>query len=364
MQFDWYRPVIALLVLLLAGCAGSPAPGPGGDGRTEARPEVQVGAVVREPVPRTVAVVGTVLARERVNVSNEVPGTVARIHADFGDTVSANQLLVELDPRELELQVGAARAAVAQAEAERVRANAAWQRAERLYPEEVISKERLDAVQATFRVAEANREAAEKRLALAEKKLGDAAIRAPFGGAVQARLVTVGQYLPAYTPLFELVDMDSVKFRGEVPERFAPQLREGLAVSLEVESLPGEAFQGAVTRVGSALSTTTRSLPFESEIPNLNGKLKPGMFGRVRLTLDPVPILLMPRAALVDFAGVSRAFVVQDGRVESRTLEMGDLMGNRVEVVSGVSAGESVVTAGQERLEDGMAVRRAGDGNR
>ena len=135
-------------------------------------------------------------------------------------------------------------------------------------------------------------------------------------------------------------------------------------MSLEVESLPDNAFEGTVTRLGSALSATTRSLPFESEIPNPDGKLTPGMFARVRLKLDPEPILLMPREALLDFAGVSRALVVHDGRVESRALEIGGFIDGRIEVVSGVSAGEYVVTAGQERLQDGMAVRMAGDGQR
>ena len=353
-----------LISVLWLGCGGPAAPQPVSDGGAEARREVEAGEVVRELAPRTVSVVGTMLARERVIVSNEVPGTVARLHAEFGDTVEANDLLLEIDPRELELRVGAERAALAQAEAERVRARAAWKRAQQLYPEEVISKERLDSVEAAFRVAEAGCEAAAKRLALAEKKLADATIRAPFRAAIQARLVAVGQYLQAYTSLFELVDTSSVKFRGEVPERFAPQLREGLPVSLEVESLPGKAFEGTVTRLGSALSATTRSLPFESEISNPDGKLTPGMFARVRLKLDPEPILLMPREALLDFAGVSRAFVVHEGRVESRALEIGGFIDGRIEVVSGVSAGEYVVTAGQERLQDGMAVKMAGDGQR
>jgi len=218
-------------------------------------------------------------------------------------------------------------------------------------------------VKAAFSIAEASCEAATKQLALAEKKLDDATIRAPFRAAVQARLVAPGQYIAAYTPLFELVDTDSVKFRGEVPERFAPRLRKGLSVALEVESLPGETFGGTVTRVGSALSATTRSLPFESEIPNPEGNLTPGMFARARLTLDSVSILLMPRAALVDFAGVTRAFVLHDGHVESRTLEIGGFINGRIEVVSGVVEGEYVVTAGQERLVDGMAVsRRTGNG--
>ena len=184
----------AIISVLWVGCGGPSAPEPVSDGGAEVRREVEAGAVVREMAPRTVSVVGTMLARERVIVSNEVPGTVARLHAEFGDTVEANDILLEIDPRELELRMGAERAALAQAEAERVRVRAAWKRAQQLYPEEVISKERLDSVEAAFRVAEAGCEAAAKGLALAEKKLADATIRAPFRAAIQARLVALGQY--------------------------------------------------------------------------------------------------------------------------------------------------------------------------
>lgn len=357
-------PGASLLALLLLGCDGSPEAIPTDGGDPAAFHAVEVDTVAREVVPRLVTVVGTVHARERVTVTNEVPGTVARIHVDLGDVVEAGDELLDLDRRELELQVGAAGAGLAQAEAERARAYAAWQRAQRLYPREVISKERLDAVLAAFRVAEANHQAAEKRLALAEKKRDDATVRAPFRAAVQARLVAAGQYVPAYTPLFELVDSEHVKFRGEVPERFAQQLRHGGALKLRVDSLPDETFDGTVTRVGSALNTTTRSLPFESEIPNPTGKLTPGMFARAQLLLDPQPMLLMPRAALVEFAGVTRAFVVRDGHAESRPIDVGTLIDGRIEVVAGLSAGDVVVTAGHERLADGAPVHIGGTAHR
>jgi RND family efflux transporter MFP subunit len=305
---------------------------------------------------RVVEVVGSLVADERVTVTNEVPGTVAMVHADFGDVVEAGAVLLELDRRELELQLGVARAALAQAEARQTRAQGNWNRAQRLFAEEAVSGERRDGVQAELRVAVADREAASKQLALAEKHLADATVRAPFRAAVQARQVAPGQHVPVFTPLFELVALDPVKFRGEAPERFASSLRVGLPVRLELEGAEGVPVETTIARVASALTPSTRSLAFECDLANPEGRLPPGRFARARLRLDAAPTTLIPRPALVQFAGVDRAFVVRDGRAEARTITVGDQFGDRIEILAGIDAGEQVVTAGQERLADGVTV--------
>ncbi len=317
---------------------------------------VRTAPVSREPMERVVEVVGSLVADERVTVTNEVPGTVATVRAKFGDVVDAGTVLLEIDRGELSLQVGVASAGVAQAEARLTRAQGNWNRAQRLFAEEAVSGERRDSVQAELRVAVADREAAKKQLALAEKHLADATVRAPFRAAVQARLVAPGQHVPVFTPLFELVAVDPVKFRGEAAERFAASLRVGLPVRLELEGADGAPVETAITRVASALTSSTRSLAFECDLANPEGKLPPGRFARARLRLDAAPVTLVPRPALVQFAGVDRAFVVRDGRAEARTITVGDPFGDRIEILSGVADGEQVVTEGQDRLADGAPV--------
>lgn len=346
----------ALAIAAASGCGQS--------GRSESdsgavapqHPRVRTAPVVREPVERVVEVVGSLVADERVTVTNEVPGTVATLHADFGDVVAAGVALLELDPRELELQLGVARAMLAQAEARQARTQGNWSRAQRLFAEEAVSAERRDAVQAELRVAVADREAAGKQLALAEKHLADATVRAPFRAAVQTRHIAPGQHVAAFTPLFELVALDPVKFRGEVPERFASSLRVGLPVRLALEGADGTPVESAVARVAAALTPATRSLPFECDLANPEGRLPPGRFARAFLRLDAAPVTLIPRTALMQFAGVDRAFVVRDGRAEARTLTVGDQFGDRIEILAGVEAGEQVVTTGQDRLADGLSV--------
>ena len=168
-------------------------------------PQVTVQPVEQRPLERTVEVVGSIFAEERVKISNEVPGVVARVDADLGDVVEPGQVLLQLEPKELELQVGIAKAGLAQAEARLVKARASAARARTLFPEEAISRERLDAVEAELGIAEADAEAARRQVALANKRLSDATIRAPFRAAVQERLVSLGQHVPPFTPLYELV---------------------------------------------------------------------------------------------------------------------------------------------------------------
>lgn len=353
------RGVRAAVVWWIVACSGCGHSGGGeADGPAAApqHPQVRTAPVSREPTERIVEVVGSLVADERVTVTNEVPGSVATVRVDFGDVVEAGAVLLELDRRELELQLGVAQAALAQAQARQAQAQGNWTRANQLFAEEAISDERRDAVQAALRVAIADREAASKQLALAEKHLADATVRAPFRAAVQARHIAPGQYVPVFTPLFDLVALDPVKFRGEAPERFASSLRVGLPVRLALEGVEGPPVETTVARVASALTPATRSLAFECDLPNPDGRLPPGRFARARLRLDAAPLTLIPRSALVQFAGVDRAFVVRDGRAEARTITVGDQFGDRIEILAGIDAGEQVVTSGQERLADGVTV--------
>ena len=349
------RRTLALLLALL-GCSRAPAPTTSAAISQGQPPQVTVQTVEQKPLERTVEVVGSIFAEERVKISNEVPGVVARVDADLGDVVEPGQVLLQLEPKELELQVGIAKAGLAQAEARLVKARASAARARKLYPEEAISQERLDAVEAELGIAEADAEAARRQVALANKRLSDATIRAPFRAAVQERLVSLGQHVPPFTPLFELVAIGKLKFRGDVPERFAPAIHTGLPVSLVVESQQDGPVTASITRVASALDASTRSLRFESEFSDPSGSLAPGAFARARIRLTPTPAILAPRDAVIQFAGVDRAFVVDGGKARTRTLRLGEQFGDRVEVVAGLEPGEIVVTVGKDRLEDGLAV--------
>ena len=346
---------IVLASLVTPGCRNSPAISAQPDGAASL--EVEAATVRLVEVPNTLALIGSLNAQEHVVVSAETGGTVAEVGVDFGDAVDPGTLLLRLDDTEVALRAAAARAGLAQTDAMLEQARANHQRAAALLKQQVVSKESFESATRELRVAEANRDAAAKQLALAEKHVNDTIVRSPITGFVAARHVSVGQYVSAYTPVVELVVVNPLKLRVDLPERFVGAVRPGLPVSVAVEAFPGEQFAGVVTRVGSALDPATRTLPVESAIANPDVRLKPGQFAQVRLDFGTHEALVVPRPAVDTFAGSHRAFVVHpDGRVEARSVTPGADLGEEVVILTGLAQGETVAVSHLERLGDGIQV--------
>lgn len=345
--------VLAVSLFSLAGCGSTPAADHGADDIA-----VQVATARTLEVPETLHLVGSLLAWERVSVSAEVAGRVAEIRVDLGDAVRAGDLAVRLDGRELRLQADAARAALAQAEAVLARARANHARGRALHERQVLSQEVFDGLISELRVAEANRAAAATQLALAGKHVEDATIRSPLDGFVAARFVSPGQYVVPPAPVVEIVAIDPLKLRFDVPDRAAASIREGLAVRVESEGSAVPAMRATVTRIGSALDPVTRTLPVECALPNPDAQLKPGQFVRAVVELGLQPAVTLPRAAIDTFAGTHRAFVVlPDGTVEPREVALGRDLGEEVAIASGIADGEVVAVSQLERLAHGVRVQ-------
>jgi membrane fusion protein (multidrug efflux system) len=350
------RTVALLLALwgMALGCGETPATGAAD---LAAPLEVQVATVRVRAVANEIAVVGSLTAQETLTVSPEIGGIVAEVAVDFGDRIERGALLLRLEATELALRAAAARAGLAQAEAIRAQARANHDRATALHRQQVMSAGELDAATRELGVAEANCTAAAQQVAIAEKHVADAVLYAPVSGFVAARRVTAGQYVMPYAPVLDLVVVDPLKLHVDVPERFVAALRPGLALRATLDAFAGETFAGTVTRIGSAVDPSTRTLRIEGTIPNPDGRLKPGQFAHATLDLGRQEAPVVPRAAVETFAGSHRAFVVHpDGRVEARPIVPGRDLGEDVVVLDGVRAGEVVATSHLERLSDGARV--------
>ena len=340
-------------------------------------------------------VVGTLTAREDAIVSAEVAGRVAKLVHDLGDRVEVGDVLVELDQEKAQYGVEAQRAALATARAkygasdagdlppiERVPevVSAASQladakqrldRAKSLAARSILSKSDLDDAQlrydtalaaheqalASARELRADIEAKASALRLAERDLRDTVIRAPFQGFVAERLVSLGQYVQTQTPIMRLVQLHPLKVTAEVPEKFAPWMQTGRDVSLRVDAFPTENFTGRIVRIGPSVNLKSRAFAIEGEVPNPDGRLKPGTFARLQITTDHVDrAVTIPAAAVQSRYGTNRVFVVVNGLLQGREVVLGDRLGDRVEVSSGLDAGTPVVSADVEQLADGMKV--------
>lgn len=310
---------------------------------------VRVARAVERPVKRTVNFVGTLYGREEVTIASQVEGQVERIHADLGDVVTEGAVLLEIDD-------DAWRARLREAEANLAKVRADEERARQLVQENVISPQEYEARKTAAQMAEAQRD-------LLQVTLRHARVTSPLSAAVARRFVSVGEYVRAGTPLFTLVVLDPLKLRGDVPERFAPDLAPAQPVEVRVDAYPSEIFAGSLARISPASNPQNRSVTVEATVANSGGKLKPGFFANAAIvTKVDNRAVCIPQEAVMSFAGVQRVFVVTAGKAEAREVETGRrLPDGLLEVLRGVNANEIVAISGLSKLDTGVPVEIDGD---
>jgi RND family efflux transporter MFP subunit len=384
--------IIVALALGVGGCSkADTAQARSTDG---ARP-VKVEAVRQDAVPRAVDVVGTLAAVDQVTISSEADGKVRAILADLGDRVTAGQVVIQLDNEKQQYTYQQQQAALARAlaqfgapdpehlpeiektpevqkaNADLVQATQASDRATELFKRTLISQQALDDAQAALQSKRATYtsslqnaknlrasiQASEATMKLAGRQFRDTEIRAPFDGFVEKRLVNLGELVKTQAPVMTVVRLNPLKVIAEIPEKMAPWIQNGQAVGLRVDAYQDKTFTGKVSRISPAVNTATRAFPFEALVPNADTTLKPGTFARVHIESGKVDnVLTVPYTALQYRYGVNRVFVVQGAKVAMRELSVGERLGDRIEVMSGVKAGDRVVVADVDTLADGNSV--------
>jgi len=364
-------------------------------GRDTAVKPVQVEEVRQETVRRAVEVVGTLAAVDQVTVSSETEGKVSRILADLGDRVTAGQALIQLDNEKQQYNFDQQKAALARAlaqygaadpqhlpdiektpdvqkaSADLQQAKQSFERASELFKRTLVPRQTLDdaetALQSkkasydaslqTAKNLRASIQASEATMKLADRQFRDTQIRAPFDGYVEKRLVNLGELVKAQMPVIAVVRVDPLKVIAEIPEKMAPWIKDGQPVELHVDAYPQRAFEGKVSRISPAVNTATRAFPFEALVPNRDAVLKPGTFARVHIESGREDqVLTLPYTALQYRYGVNRVFVVDNDKLTVRELKVGDRLGERIEILAGVKAGDRVAVTDVEKLIDGAKV--------
>ncbi len=328
---------VAALAAVVSGC--SKAQTAQASNREGTAKPVSADVVKKDSVRRTVDVVGTLAAVDQVVVSSEADGTVRGILADLGDRVKAGQILIQLDNEKPQYSFDQQQAALARAlaqygapdpqhlpdieqtpdvqkaNAELAQATRAFERANELFKRTLVPQQALDDAKSALEASRANYtsslqnarnlrasiQASEAAMKLAGRHLRDTAIRAPFDGYVERRLVNLGELVKAQMPVISIVRLDPLKVVAEIPERMAPWITDGRAVELRVDAYRDRTFAGKVTRISPAVNTSTRAFPFEAVVPNADALLKPGTFARVHIEsgkVDDVLTLPVRRAAV------------------------------------------------------------------
>jgi membrane fusion protein (multidrug efflux system) len=349
-------PPALVALFALAGCGGpesgpasgqgAGAPGPragfGPPGATAAVP-VEVAEVERRNISAFIETNGILEAENEVDVVARVAAPVTELLAEEGMAVRGGQILARLDPREIRSQFEISRVTLNEAKL-------AFERAERLQGNQLISPEEYEQARTRFETARA-------QLEQNQIQLDYTTIRAPFGGLVVARYVDLAEQVSVNTPLFRISDFDPLLCPIQVPERELPRLEIGQAAYVSVESWPGERFEASVLRVRPVVDAATGTIRVTLDVDG-RGRLRPGMFARVYLETATRPdALVIPRAALSLESIGDTVYVAEEGVARRREVVLGFEERDRVEVRSGVEAGERVVVVGQDGLSDGTPIQ-------
>ena len=313
---------------------------------------------VSRPMPRYVTLTGTLVADRESNVAADVTGKVLEAPVDRGTVVKAGAVLAILDKRSASIssREAAANVDLAREQAEAARLDCA--RADDLLQSGAIGKAEYDRTKSRCQSTQLSVDAASVRREAALKTLGDAVIRAPFAGVVSERLVDVGEYVEARTAVVQLVSIDPLRLRLNVPEQLVGQVQQGMPVELQVSAIPDTWFAGSIRYLSASLREQTRDLLVEAVIPNPEHKLRPGMFAVARLIMPKAPTTVVPEASLRFDGELARLFVARQGHLEERIVELGTHDANLVEIRKGVASGEAVVSPFTLNAKDGAAVAR------
>ena len=340
---------LGLALLQWRAAHGTPSGGPGGSPAARAGAAAASGTAVivqqavRKQFPYEIEALGTVRAKEAIEVTVKVSNIVTAIRFREGQAVRRGEVLVEFDGAQ-------ARADLAQTEAALAESKGQYQRSLELFGTKALSQAQLDQIEATLKSNQA-------RVAAAEARLGDTIIRAPFAGHVGLRRVSLGSLVNSGAVITTLDDTSRVKVDFSVPESMMAALRPGLSVRAATDAYPDRQFEGTVASVDTRVDTVSRAFRVRAIVPNGDGQLKPGMFLTVRIVLASKEAIVVPEQALLPEQGRQFVYAVVGGKAEKREIHIGRRRPGEVEVLDGIAESDLIVSEGADKLRPGAAVQ-------
>lgn len=339
------KTVFAGVGSLVAGAQGQAKGGPGGPGGGVVA--VMAVSAATHSFTDGVRALGTAQARESIIITPKVADTIRVIRFDSGDRVRAGQVLVEMASVEQLASVAEARAANDAAQEE-------LRRFQELYDRGFASQARLDAVRASA-------DAAQARLNAGGSRAADRTIRAPFAGVVGLRTASPGQYMQPGGQIGTLDDISQIKLDFDVPETQIARLGAGVAIVANTAAFPDRTFTGTIDHVDTRVDPATRTVRVRALLPNEDEALRPGMLMTVEVRSNPREALAVPEIAILEEASGSYVFRVnttENGQAAERVdITVGQRAGGMAEVLSGLAAGDMVITEGVQSVRPGAPVR-------
>jgi len=389
--------------------AASPATGPGVARPQRPTPGVRTTVVDPTQLVEQGTFPAEVRASRTVDITSRVSGRLGAVPVREGSFVGAGGLVARIDDPELEFAVKQAEAAVdvqrarlaqlragarsqevaqveatlAQAETSLAQAERDLARTQQLFADGFVARAAVDRAQTDVELARARVRGAREQLALVRQgprtedidaqaaqvrqaeaiaaqtraRLRELRITSPIGGVVMRLNVEAGAVISSQTVVATVATISPVEVHVPLPETDMPRLRKTSGARIKVDALPDRLFEGKIARVAPALDAASRSARLIVIVPNADLALRPGMFARATIVFDERQAIVVPSDAIVRRGEAAVMFVVKDETVEERTVRVGYIEGSRSEIIEGLSAGEAIVTTGQQGLRDGMKVR-------
>ena len=305
----------------------------------EEKPKVSTEVVNLQDVEQQSTFTGNVEGFAVNNITPQQPRRIARLLVDVGDHVRAGQKLAEME-----------NSALAQAKAQYDNNKANFERADELYKFGGESKANWEAQKTAYEVSKLTY----------ENMLENTSLISPISGLVTARNYDVGDMVVA-SPIFVVQQINPVKIYINVSESLYSYIKKGMSVDVELDALPGQKFEGKVSRITPLIDPQTRTFEVELTVANGKEEIKPGMYARATLKYGSRKNVVVPDRSIVKMMGSGDRFIYvlkADGTVSYQKVELGRRMNDKYEVLSGIADGDEVVITGQSALKDGIAVER------
>ena len=399
-------------VTLLWGCDNTQNTSNGETVEEQHVTEVRVADATTGRIVNQISATGTVVAFRKTGIRPKVSGRIEAFFVSEGEQVEKDQVLAHLEQQDFllakhqaeaalgtakatlqQLLAGAraediqgAKAALSQARASLEEAKSEFERIKRLYETHVVSSQMYDAANARYKisrqavtiasetlkkatsgpteediqVARARVREAEVGLEIAEQQLNDSTIRAPFSGVIAEKFLNEGEIVSSVSAsaIFRLVEMNTVKIECAIPESEMSRVSSGSETHIEVDAYPGEQFSGRISTISPVVDPASHTFKVTITIPNTDHRLKPGMFARVNLITDIHDnAVLIPRSALTIIKGKDTVFIIQDSTAILRHVTIGLKTEHTVEILQGITPGDSVIIEGNYGLEDGGKIK-------
>lgn len=346
---------VAAIVLLMLWILGSfrkdkiqPGKAPVSERRAEG---LATQTVALATIPAIDEAVGTVRAEHLATVTSRVVGAILQMHAAAGQRVAKGEVLVELDDRDLRSRLEQAREAVRAAEAALLQAQSNFKRDKPLFDQRVISAYDFEQTETVLKTAQANLDRLRQAQLEAEVNLSYAVIRSPFDGVVVDKLADAGDLAAPGKPLLTLYQEGRLWLEASVPEELLARVRVGQTCTVLIDA-GDRAIRGRVAEIVPSSDPATRTVLARVRIEAPRDVI-PGMFGRLLIPAPPERMLMVPVAAVHRVGQLTMVDVVQQGRVERRTVQLGRATGGQFEVLSGLAPGDTIVVASGETSSGG-----------